>query len=237
MATRADCFEPEQVTMEVYVSLLHDRCGEAATAGSVPSPPLPSSSSCSVVDVGCNMGLFAAFAVSLGAQVQCFEPSGTFAGSLSETAKHYLGRFKYHGSAVVAHADPRPFRDDGLGYRPCSIGRPAPLRSCPQVALQDILIEQNHTTLLKIDTDMNDGRLLHVATDLLTEGRITIDSILVEFGCTHPRLQKGPCQWETEDGEADQREPRGGDVHDLWRLQEMGYDVYRVNTHGAPHTT
>jgi FkbM family methyltransferase len=219
--------------MEVYVSLLLDACGEAPTAGSWPPQPLPSSSSCSVVDVGCNMGLFAAFAVSLGAEVECFEPSGTFAESLNQTTKHYTGRLTYHRTAVVARGDSRPFWDDGLGYRPCSVGRPAPLRSSPQVPLQDILIERNHTALLKIDTDTNDGSLLHVATDLLTAGRVSIDSILVELGCSHPRMQKGPCQWETQNGDADQRQPRGGDVHDLWRLQQIGYDVYRVNTHGA----
>lgn len=215
-AVEADCFEPESVTMEVYVSLLH-HCQHRL--------------GCAVVDVGCNMGLFASFAASMGAHVQCFEPSSRFAHSLNRTASHYgADLFSFRRAAIVATDDSEPFDDDGRGYRPCDVGRPAPLRPSPRIALREVL-ESRPITLLKIDTDAADGQLLHVATALLESGRASIDSILVELGCFHPRLQKGVCKWAYEEGVADQRHPRRGDVHDLWRLQQLGYDVFRVNTH------
>ena len=52
-----DCFEPEQDTFEVLSSLLL-HCDN-----------------CTYVDIGCNIGLFAAYAARLGASVKCFEPS------------------------------------------------------------------------------------------------------------------------------------------------------------------
>ena len=220
-AVRSDCFEPEVETMEIMVSFLHgDGC-----------------QNCSYVDVGCNMGVFAAYAAAEGARVQCFEPSAFYTESLRQTAWHYP-HFAFHAAAVFGNRTApyeitEAFLPDGRGYRPCGIGREVPTRPVPRVDLARILRSERHVDFLKIDIDSIDGLLLGTATDLLEAGEVSITTMLVELGCFHPRLQQGggPCKWAWQGGDHSQRRPRGGDVHDLWRLQQMGYDVYRVNIH------
>ena len=211
-----DCFEPEVETFEVLVSFLHG-CSDA----------------CLYIDVGCNMGVFASYAASMGARVRCFEPSATFRSSLARTAAHYGGppRFDFRPMAVVVEETGGNFLDDGKGYRPCGIGHTRASVRVSTFALRRALLDQGRVTFLKIDIDSIDGALLHVATDLIAQAKASIDTMLVELGCMHPRLQRGDCKWANQLGVADQRHPRSGDVHDIWRLQQLGYDVYRVNTH------
>ena len=237
-AVRADCFEPETETMEILVSFLHGRPKGSST----------------YVDVGCNMGLFAAYAASEGARVDCYEPAPSFRASLAQTASHYgADAFTFHEAAVVGDSRQEqppgssssmsssvpsshggryvPFVPDNNGYRPCGVGRAGAPRPVPRVPLSRALAGR-HVSFLKVDIDSEDGALLHVATNLIESGRASIETILVELGCFHPRLQRGgPCKWAWQGGDVDQPHPRSGDVRDLWRLQRLGYDVYRVNIH------
>ena len=64
------CFEPEQETLEVLASLLlHCK-----------------TNNCSYIDIGCNLGLYAAYAARMGTSVRCFEPQSTWAAALQRTA-------------------------------------------------------------------------------------------------------------------------------------------------------
>ena len=220
-----ECFEPEQETLEVLSSLLL-HCER---------------SNCTYVDVGCNLGLYATYAARLGASVQCFEPMSTWTAALERTASAYP-RFRIHQAAVfphqAAHADRPLTMRPGDAYRPCGIGKPPETVTVPRVSLHDILREQAHTSLLKIDIDSLDGALLTTATDMISRGTASIDSILVELGCFHFRSQLDPkpgdragCKYAALGHSTGQQHPRGGDVHDLWRLQRLGYDVYRLRTH------
>jgi hypothetical protein len=65
---RARCFEPEPQTQEVLSSFLTN-CPE-----------------CLYIDVGCNIGYFAAQAAMLGAKVECYEPTPLY------TAAHEVTR-------------------------------------------------------------------------------------------------------------------------------------------------
>ena len=59
---------------------------------------------------------------------------------------------------------------------------------------------------------------------------------MIELGCLHPKIQS-PCMWAFQGGAHSLRDPRGGDVHDLWRLQQLGYDVYRLRCVVCTHNT
>ena len=241
-AVRTDCFEPEPETYEALASLLLG-CDEAGGG-----------QNCSYIDIGCNMGLFAAYAARLGASVQCFEPQPIWQDALRRTASAFP-RFEVHQAAVLA-ADGRPLKPVVLrtsyGYRPCGLGPSHANKtvSVPGVPMRSLL-RGRETTLLKIDIDSIEGALLHSAVQAILAGEARVQSILVELGCNHyatdldpkPR-DRGGCVWEGQRRNASAaalekiaaatpglRHPRGGDVHDLWRLQQAGYDVYRVNIH------
>lgn len=62
------CFEPERETAEILNALL-SRCHH----------------SCTYVDVGCNLGLFAAQAAALGARAECYEHSPFFVDAVRST--------------------------------------------------------------------------------------------------------------------------------------------------------
>lgn len=219
-----DCFEPEQDTFEVLSSLLL-HCDN-----------------CTYVDIGCNIGLFAAYAARLGASVKCFEPQAMWKHSLPRTASAYP-RFEYEQAAIV----PGSSSDIGTGlltfqssdgYRPCEIGVPAKSRNftVPTKSIDSILLGQR-VSLLKIDIDSIDGALLHTATDMLGNGTTVIESILVELGCMRfrtmqdPHAPQGGCSFAAKGRSFHQHRPRAGDIYDLWRLQTMGYQVYRIRVH------
>jgi len=110
-AVKADCFEPEEETLDTLVSLLL-HCDVT---------------NCTYVDVGCNMGIFASYAAALGASVECFEPSPVFRESLEMTAREHGTRFAFHAAAVYADAHVHGEHvDDRRGYLPCGVGRAVP---------------------------------------------------------------------------------------------------------------
>ena len=243
-AIRTSCFEPEVETFEVISSLLL-HCGQRGSRGR--------EGACAYVDIGCNMGFFAAHAARLGARVRCYEPQDWLTGALRATASTFAD-FEVHQAAVVPSVPSSPSEESHLelrrneGYRPCDIGTiGVGTVRVPKVAIQSALAEMGGpTTLLKIDIDSIEGALLHTVTNLVARGEARVDSILVELGCNRFRTQLDPaprdrpgCHWagELRQGTgahlppSNQRHPRGGDVHDLWRLQQLGYDVYRVNIH------
>lgn len=79
------CYEPEQDTHEVINSLLLGCDGRGGGAsgggGSADVPANP----CLYVDVGCNVGYFAAHAAALGAAVDCFEPTPFYVDAARQT--------------------------------------------------------------------------------------------------------------------------------------------------------
>lgn len=117
----AQCSEPEADTQEVLSSLL---LGCA------------SSNSCLYVDVGCNMGYFAAQAAALGAAVDCFEPTPFFveAARATWTRNGFSRASNITRAAVVAPSAFQQARREAIGsspqptihlrsaYLPCSVG-------------------------------------------------------------------------------------------------------------------
>ena len=198
------CYEPEPETFEAITSLLLNACD-----------------GCEYLDIGCNMGIFASHAAALGARVRCYEPSAVYRESLQRTSQEYSS-FEYEQVAVSATVDTGtlPASLFARGYKPCNVGRatvneaPVPVRSIAK------LIAQRRTHFMKIDIDSTDGALLHTATNMIETGEAVIDTILIELGTGRLAFLDRP---------ENLRNPRGGDVHDLWRLQQLGYDVYRIN--------
>jgi len=73
-------------------------------------------------------------------------------------------------------------------------------------------------------TDSVEGELLHSLTDLIQRNATDIQSIVIELGDSEgASFRADSFGWMPN--------PRGGDMHDLWRLQKMGYHVYRLNIH------
>ena len=69
-----------------------------------------------------------------------------------------------------------------------------------------------------------EGALLHVATHMIERNLTEVRSILIELGDFKAHMTvMGTRNWIPH--------PRGGDVHDLWRLQALGYREYRINIH------
>lgn len=231
----ANCFEPEADTAEVLNSFLlgcHSRA-------------------CSYVDIGCNLGIFAAQAAALGvSSVACYEPTPLYAQAIERTRKlngFAEAQLRVHNVAVVpgvASSTPRAFSG---AYNPCGVVTPpstgsggawAPWTSHER-SMASVLDEAKAAaggaplTLLKLDIDANEGALLHKVVNAIAAGRVGVETIVVELGDN-----KGPSAWERGRprshprlvGRNSSRHPRGGDVADLWRLQhELGYTLYRLN--------
>jgi hypothetical protein len=77
---------------------------------------------------------------------------------------------------------------------------------------------------LVLDIDSKEGALLHVATHMIERNLTEVRSILIGLGDFKAHMTAmGTRNWIPH--------PRGGDVHDLWRLQGLGYSEYRINIH------
>ena len=246
LAVEWDCAEPERETQEVLTSFLLGCSGRAE--------------GCRYVDVGCNLGYFAAAAAALGAAVDCYEPAPFFIDAIRETVaiNRFEGRLNAVHAAVMANAvESTPTRTAVFGetYTPCGIGvreRQQLLRQhyvlvknnqkigyeAPAVSIRSILHGRN-VTLLKIDIDTWDGALLGAVVDSLRAGHTRVDSILVEMGgnsgfqaCEAPEnARRKWCQSPHMAARADPS-PRGGSVMHVHTLQhELGYTAWRTNTH------
>ena len=211
------CSEPEQETAEVLNSLLL-RCDPDR---------------CLYIDIGCNIGYFAALASAHGATSECYEPTPLWLMAARRTvALNPRFVMNVREGAVVSEAVASwtektiKFADT---HKPCGVGVNHPLAqttwanpwTVPKISIRRLL-RGRHVTLLKLDVDSIEGQLLHEATDMLVAQQTSIDSILVELGWGNFSFT-GQRTWEPH--------PRLGDVHDLWRLQELGYDVWRINIH------
>ena len=215
---RRGCFEPEPDTAEVLTSFLLG-CREKA---------------CSYVDIGCNIGYFAAQAVKLGVRdVDCYEPTTAYTNAIQRTRElnnMSPDRFRVHNAAVAVSGSHEPMRIS-RPYVPCnmvsedkvgvSIVPVVPMRKLLRDAAQPI-------TLLKIDIDYNEGALLHAVVRGIHLGEVAVDTIVIEMGDS-----SGPTAWQQPRGEHNlSSHPRHGDVADIYKLQHVhGYDVYRLNIH------
>lgn len=179
-----ECTEPERETAEVLSSLLVN-CDRG----------------CLFVDVGCNLGYFAAQAAALGASVDCYEPTPYFAAATRTTRRlngwdaSSLLEFNVTEAAIVSEHEvsASPTRTSRHltrtfarpSYLPCGVGtRDADLRqpwSVPAVPIRQ-LVAGRHVTLLKVDIDSNDGALLHDVVRLISRGAASCASILIEYG-------------------------------------------------------
>lgn len=209
--TDATCAEPETQTAEALSSLL-----------------LHCSFKCLYIDVGCNLGYFAGLAAVHGATAECFEAYPPWVASAKRTALRngFLMDVK-HRAVISSDSGSKALAFDKLPYAPCGIGgKSASTRyQAPTVRLRTILSGRT-VTLLKLDIDSNEGTLLHEATEMILRNETRISSILVELGSFNARHAADAADvpnWSEH--------PRGGDVRDLWRLQQRGYDVYRLNVH------
>lgn len=251
-ALATNCFEPEVETAEVLTSLLLD-CGRGAAQ-------LPHTR-CTYIDIGCNVGAFAAQAASLGASVQCVEPARFYVDSIRSTARlnpAFRDRLTAIHAAVVTNAqlaalskDTPPFRIRDV-YQPCDVGTldlqharrhrdgEQRLLDAPRLALRPLLLAAplRRVRLLKIDIDAADGALLHEVVEMLAAGEVSIDAMLVELGDERSAYaacsarRGGKCYRYQSNYSGTAL--RGGDTRDLWRLRhQLNYQIFRLNVHLA----
>lgn len=177
-SVEAECHEPEPETSEVINSFL-THCGRKR---------------CLYIDIGCNIGYFAAQAFALGSNVECYEPTPMYTDAIRKTRRLNNGTtaaFKVINKAVVVNSTTNgEVLTFNHAYRACDIGKEAQELSrtrspggwaSPVISLHSVL-RGKHITLLKIDIDYNEGALLSVATRLIESGQTTVDTILVEYG-------------------------------------------------------
>lgn len=200
------CEEPELETEEVLSSFLTG-C----------------TNNCLYVDIGCNLGVFAAQASALGASVECYEPTPFLAACSNETARiNSFSDTKVFNAAVVpteVNLDEKltfntAFLPCGIGVKNMSAAKKEGGWAVPKIPLRRILHGKN-VTLLKVDVDSIEGALLHTALEMMVNRTTHIDTIVVELG----------------DGVNHGGGPRFGKFADLPRLQRLGYDIYRLNQH------
>lgn len=236
-AARGGCDEPERDTAEIFSSLL---APERATGFGKSV----------VVDVGCNIGFFAAQASAMGWAVHCYEPQPHMVRAINATARlnnftqlHVVhGAVEPNASASTGHH----WRDFHGGYRPCAhksdgffdpYNYRAPVQSLSPILFGKVI------ELLKLDIDSIEGALLTEAVRMVQANETRIESFLVELGDTvgsHPVAcqQKYAQQYASyyckgaSAREQHHDHPRAGDVGVLWTLQqELGYELWRVNVH------
>ena len=181
------CTEPEVQVAEAISSLLLGCDGAGA--------------GCLYVDVGCNIGFFAAHAAALGAHVECFEPTPFYADAVRATVtlnKGFAERVRVVTAALVPG---RPFSDHSSGLRfstafaPCGVGSKAQQRAqswhAPTLRMDEMLDsvskssagQRRRIDLLKIDIDSIEGALFHTAVEwLLSVSNADIRSIIIEYG-------------------------------------------------------
>ena len=231
------CTEPELDTVEVLNSFLLGREGSL------------------YVDIGCNIGYHAAHAAALGARVECFEPTPMYARAieLSRQLSNASARWNVHNMAVVPDVNKRKSLRLHAAYTPCGIGlaatRTRRFWDVPTMPIREI-VRGRHVTLLKIDIDSVEGKLLHTVERAIARGETTVETILIELGDNDSADAWCLARGGDIDGgggggggsssnASNACDPlpradalRGGSVSDMWRLQhEHGYDVYRVNIH------
>lgn len=162
------CAEPETQTAEALSSLLLG-CNQRSHERS-----------CLYIDIGCNLGVFAAQAAMHGAAVECFEPYPLFVAAARRTSQIINRPMDVRHRAVVADGGgPKMHTFDRPPYFPCGIGAPSwptsarassgapgPSYSAATTTLRALLTGRR-VTVLKIDIDANEGALLHVAVRMI----------------------------------------------------------------------
>ena len=239
-ALKFGCTEPELDTVEVLNSFLLGRKGSL------------------YVDIGCNIGYHAAHAAALGARVDCYEPTPVYVQAIEQSRRlsNASHRWDVHNVAVVPDGRMvnKKFLRLHAAYTPCGIGlastRARRFWDVPTMPIRDI-VKGKRVTLLKIDIDSVEGKLLHTVERAIARGETFVETILVELGDNDSAdawcLARGGDGDELDDQSYNGKERnasircnplpraeqlRGGSVQDVWRLQhEHGYDVYRVNVH------
>ena len=246
LGSTTECFEPEAVTQEVLSSFLYD-CYRR---------------SCTYIDIGCNIGYFAAHAHALGSRVECFEPTPPYAKAIRKSRSLNGGAetsWLVHRVAVVSESTWASRRGAPMrfshAYIPCgNIGRQALRKaraasgpggwSAPLRRIDEIIRQQN-VTLLKIDTDGWDGALLADVEAAIARKHAIVESIIVEVGDSQydAWCEVDPSVYDSVGKPAPKtpagcrkpsKRPRGLPYPVIWRfIHEHGYDVYRLNTHTA----
>eukprot|EP00316_Scyphosphaera_apsteinii_P024599 CAMPEP_0119301886 /NCGR_PEP_ID=MMETSP1333-20130426/3595_1 /TAXON_ID=418940 /ORGANISM="Scyphosphaera apsteinii, Strain RCC1455" /LENGTH=331 /DNA_ID=CAMNT_0007304093 /DNA_START=401 /DNA_END=1396 /DNA_ORIENTATION=+ len=212
---------------------------------------------CTYIDVGCSLGYFAAQAVALGARAICYEPTPVYVDAIQHSRK--LNRasdesWMVHQAAVFPQKRKSSHRMSDA-YKPCGVGRNA-LRAArgqsprgwnvPVISMDEVLRGRN-VTVLKVDTDGDDGALLASVEAILAARETSVETIVVELGDLHgldawclanpsnyirgrPKSEdvtKAACAHLST-------YMRGAPFDVLWRFVHVhGYDAYRLNTHTA----
>lgn len=207
------CFEPEPDTQQVLNSFLTNCPG------------------CLYVDIGCNVGYFAAHAAQLGAVVDCYEPTPSFteAAKFTRELNNAQKTWQIHTMAVLPDGDNRSNITFKRAYTACNtaLGMAQKEWQVPTISIRQILAGKR-VELLKIDIDSVEGAMLHTVAMMIANKETQIETIIVELGDNN-----GPTAWDCRPGcKPSSDHPRGGAVQDLWDLQKQhGYDLYRVNVH------
>ncbi|KAJ3132676.1 hypothetical protein HDU90_006728 [Geranomyces variabilis] len=163
---------------------------------------------CYAIDVGANVGYFAAWMASLGAEVTAIEPQVVLHQALVRTAAvNCLNVNALNGYATsddTKRGTTMPSRTGGWrmkGPPSDEDTTPVPL---PMIPVYDHM-KSRHVTLLKIDTDAVDGEMLDAALRGIESKEVTIESIVCEF--------------------------TGGTPDHLRRFHVAGYEIYKLNVH------
>lgn len=212
-----DCFEPERDTQEVLNSFLTNCPG------------------CLYVDIGCNIGYFAAHAAQLGATVDCYEPTPSYVETMKLTRElnNAKEQWQIHNLAVVPDdSDVEENKNITFkkAYQACGskLTEVEPWQTST-ISMRQILAGRK-VELLKIDIDSIEGALFHTMTKMIKSNETQIETIIVEVGDNN-----GPSAWlcgRNQNCNDSSAHPRGGDIQDFWELQQQhGYNIYRVNIH------
>jgi len=198
-------YEPDPHVREAIASVLHG-CGAA----------------CVAIDVGANIGALTAYMAALGARVVAVEPQFDLAEALSRTValngwsdrvtvQAGFAAVEPREGTALAPSPPNAFRVCGMGepgVEPgasrCK-GQKATPWQAPFINVRAWLRELKHVDLVKVDTDAVDGEILEGLLEEVAGGRANVTSVICEF--------------------------TGGTNEQLFRFQQLGYTIYRLNIH------
>ena len=230
-SVRARCFEPEPQTQEVLSSFLTN-CPE-----------------CLYIDVGCNIGYFAAQAAILGAKVECYEPTPLYTDAIEMTRALNgisVDSWAVHNVAIVPDENTTSLTFSSA-YRPCGVYDGRKRGKSWDVEARSIrkVLAGKHVQLLKLDIDSVEGAIFHTVVDMIKENQTFVQNILIEIGDLDEPIEwaciknKQPPidPYADRTTRSDDRfikflsklskkpcgipssHPRGGDVEDFWKMQ------------------
>ena len=167
---------------------------------------------CSAIDMGANQGWMSAYMLSLGAHVVSVEPQADLMDALRESVK--LNCWEKRSDVVTGAISAqnlttgflkikKPLR---LGGVPSGLSLPdAPFVSLDSILERSMRVQQP-IKLIKMDADGPEGSWLKRIIELLSQGTVKIETLVVEGSGVTPQI-----------------------LHEMQRIH--GYEVYLLNMH------